>query len=499
LFQIDSTGPLRLFIMANKQAGPSLFVIIGGTGDLSRRKLLPAIGRLAAARSLSENFHVLGVARDTRHEDTSFRKLALESMMASGLEPDQVAGFCNSRLHYQTIGDSAEHDYAGLAKRLESIEQQYGLPAHRTFYLAIPTASLGDTLSGLAGAGLNQSSGWVRIVVEKPFGYDRTSAGELVDLIRRHFAEEQVYRIDHYLGKETVQNLMVFRFGNLIFESLWNRDRIDSVQISVSEELGVETRAGYYDKAGALRDMVQNHLTQLLTLLAMEVPPVIGADSVRYEKVKVLRSMAPILASDVVFGQYAKGHVRGQPVPGYLEENGVAADSTTETFAALKVEIMNWRWQGVPFYLRTGKRMPRQMTRIGVRFRNAPVCMFDVDGACTVKPNTLLLTLQPDEGFSLHIGVKKPGFPSNVQQIPLAFKYRDIFDAMPEAYQTLVLDVLKGDQTLFVHSDEVLEAWNLYDPLLRWKHTVYPYAAGTRGPAEAERLAISERELFENF
>ena len=485
--------------MASKQVEPSLFIIFGSTGDLSRRKLLPAIGRLAAGRSLSDNFHVLGVARDTQQEDASFRKLALESMIASGLQPDPIAGFCNNRLHYQTIGNGAPSDYAQLGARLESLEQQYGLPAHRTFYLAIPTASLGDTLSGLAGAGLNQSSGWVRIVVEKPFGYDRASAGELVGLIRRYFAEDQVYRIDHYLGKETVQNLLVFRFGNPIFESLWNRDRIDSVQISVSEELGVGTRAGYYDKAGALRDMVQNHLTQLLTLLAMEAPPVIGADSVRYEKVKVLRSMAPILPGDVTLGQYSKGEIRGQPVPGYLEENGVAAGSTTETFAALKVEIMNWRWQGVPFYLRTGKRMPRQMTRIGVRFRNAPVCMFDVDGVCAVKPNTLLLTLQPDEGFSLHIGVKKPGSPSDVKQIPLSFKYRDIFDAMPEAYQTLVLDVLKGDQTLFVHSDEVLEAWNLYDPLLRWKHPVYPYAAGTRGPAEADRLAISERELFENF
>ena len=485
--------------MANKQVEPSLFIIFGSTGDLSRRKLLPAIGRLAAGRSLSDNFHVLGVARDTRQDDTSFRHMALDSIIASGLQPDAIAGFCNNRLHYQTIGNGAPSDYAQLGARLEILEQQHNLPANRTFYLAIPTASLGDALSGLAGAGLNQSSGWVRIVIEKPFGYDRASAGELVGLIRRHFNEDQVYRIDHYLGKETVQNLLVLRFGNPIFESLWNRDRIDSVQISVSEELGVGTRAGYYDKAGALRDMVQNHLTQLLTLLAMEVPPVIGADSVRYEKVKVLRSMAPILPGDVTLGQYSRGEIRGQPVPGYLEENGVAAGSTTETFAALKVEIMNWRWQGVPFYLRTGKRMPRQLTRIGVRFRNAPVCMFDVDGVCAVKPNTLLLTLQPDEGFSLHIGVKKPGSPSDVQQIPLSFKYRDIFDDMPEAYQTLVLDVLKGDQTLFVHSDEVLEAWNLYDPLLRWKHAVYPYAAGTRGPAEADRLAISERELFEKF
>jgi glucose-6-phosphate 1-dehydrogenase len=245
--------------------------------------------------------------------------------------------------------------------------------------------------------------------------------------------------------------------------------------------------------------MVQNHLTQLLTLVAMEVPPVIGAGSVRYEKVKVLQSIAPILPSDIILGQYSEGKIRGQLVPGYRNEIGVAADSKTETFAALKVEIMNWRWQGVPFFLRTGKRMPRRITRIGVRFKNAPVCMFDVDGACVVKPNMLLLTLQPDEGFSLHIGVKKPGSASDVKQIPLAFKYKDLFDAMPEAYQTLLLDVLRGDQTLFVHSDEVLESWKLYDPLLPQGHKIHPYAAGTSGPAEAERLAISERELFENF
>jgi glucose-6-phosphate 1-dehydrogenase len=485
--------------MANKQADPSLFIIFGGTGDLSRRKLLPAIGHLAAAASVSANFHVLGVARDTRHDDTSFRRLALDSMTASELRPEQIAEFCNSRFHYQTIGHGAASDYMQLAARIESLERQYGLPGHRAFYLAIPTTSLQATLTGLGGAGMNRSNGWVRIVVEKPFGYDLSSARELVRLIRAYFDEEQVYRIDHYLGKETVQNLMVFRFGNPTFESLWNRDRIDSIQISVSEELGVGTRAGYYDRSGALRDMVQNHLTQLLTLMAMEVPPVIGADSVRYEKIKVLRSMAPILAGDVILGQYTQGKIRDQSVPGYLDENGVATDSKTETFAALKVEIMNWRWQGVPFYMRTGKRMPRRMTRIGVRFRNAPVCMFEVEGACVLKPNTLLLTLQPDEGFSLHIGVKKPGSSSDVKQIPLAFRYKDIFDVMPEAYQTLLLDVLKGDQTLFVHSDEVLESWKLYDPLLRQKQKVYLYASGTWGPAEAEHLAISERELFETF
>ncbi len=485
--------------MASKQAENSLLIIFGGTGDLSRRKLLPSIGNLVEAGSIGDGFHVLGVARDTQLDDASFRNLALESMIASGLHREQIAGFCSNKIHYQPIGSGARSDYNQLAARIEGLERRFNLPARRIFYLAIPTASMSNTLLGLGSAGMNHGGEWVRIVIEKPFGTDLSSAGELVGLIRRHYHEEQVYRIDHYLGKETVQNLMVFRFGNPIFESLWNRDRIDSVQISVYEELGVGTRAGYYDQSGALRDMVQNHLTQLLTLIAMEVPPVICADSVRYEKVKVLQSIAPILPSDVVLGQYTAGKIRDDAVPGYHEENGVAADSETETFAALKIEIMNWRWQGVPFYLRTGKRMPRKMTRIGVRFKNAPVCMFEVDGACVVKPNTLLLTLQPEEGFSLHIGVKKPGFATDVQQIPLSFKYTDIFDPMPDAYQTLVLDVLRGDQTLFVHSDEVLESWKLYDPLLHQKHKVFPYAAGTTGPDEARHLSLSERELFENF
>jgi glucose-6-phosphate 1-dehydrogenase len=485
--------------MINKQAEPSLFILFGGTGDLARRKLLPAVGRLAAAGGVADNFHVLGVARDALYDDASFRTLALDSMAASGLQPDQVSEFCNSRFHYQTIGHSKAADYTELGARIESLERQYGLQARRTFYLAIPAISLGDTLLGLGRAGLNQSNGWVRIVVEKPFGHDLPSANELVGLIRRYFDEEQVYRIDHYLGKETVQNLLVFRFGNPVFESLWNRDRICSVQISVYEELGVGTRAGYYDHSGALRDMVQNHLMQLLALIAMEAPSVISADSVRYEKIKVLHSMERILPSDVILGQYSKGMIQNQLVPGYQDENGVAADSKTETFAALKVKIMNWRWQGVPFYLRTGKRMPRRMTRIGVQFKNAPVCMFETDGACVMRPNTLLLTLQPDEGFSLHIGVKKPGFPSDVKQIPLAFKYSDIFDAMPEAYQTLVLDVLKGDQTLFVHSDEVLESWKLYDPLLHREYKIHPYAAGTPGPVASKHLTISERELFETY
>jgi glucose-6-phosphate 1-dehydrogenase len=475
-----------------------LIVIMGGTGDLSRRKLLPALARLAVAGSLPQHCHIVGVSRDTSHDDASFRKLAKEVMIGGGMEAEQVASLCDTQLHFQTIGNEAADAFSSLKERLEQIERENRLPGNRVIYLALPTGAVDNTIHRLGEVNLNQSQGWTRIVVEKPFGYDLSSAESLVSLVHDYFEENQVYRIDHYLGKETVQNLLAFRFANPIFESLWNRDRIESVQITVAEDVGVGTRADYYDRAGAMRDMVQNHLMQLLTLIAMEVPPVIGADSVRYEKIKVLRSTVPIANDKVVFGQYAAGHVRDRPLPGYLDEEGVPKDSLTETFVALKMEIANWRWQGVPFYLRTGKRLPRRFTRIGVRFRRAPVCMFENEGACAVSSNLIFLTLQPDEGFSLYMDVKTPGAATQLRQIPLAFKYSDTFDAMPEAYETLLLDVLEGDQTLFVHSDEVLASWRLFDPLLTRERTVFPYPAGSTGPKQAEYLAIPERELFEN-
>ncbi|HKX45252.1 MAG TPA: glucose-6-phosphate dehydrogenase, partial [Planctomycetota bacterium] len=351
---------------------------------------------------------------------------------------------------------------------------------------------------GLAGAGLaaDAPGGWTRVVVEKPFGQDLASAQALVDALHRDFGERQIFRIDHYLGKETVQNLLAFRFGNAIFESLWNRDRIQSVEIQVAEDLGVGTRAGYYDRSGALRDMVQNHLVQMLALVAMEVPPVLGAESVRYEKAKVLQSIAALRPKDVVYGRYEEGTVGGSRAVGYLEEEGVPRGSRTETFVALRVDVMNWRWQGVPFYLRTGKRLARRMTRIGVRFKDSPVCMFEYEGLCKISSNVLVITLQPDEGFSLYIDVKRPGVATDLRRIPLSFRYSDLFDSLPEAYETLLLDVLRGDQTLFVHADEVLGSWKLFEPLLAEPRELHPYPAGSWGPAAAERLAIPDRELM---
>ncbi len=326
------------------------------------------------------------------------------------------------------------------------------------------------------------------MVIEKPFGTDLASAQVLVDILRQSFHEEQIFRIDHYLGKETVQNLLAFRFGNSLFEAMWNRDRIAAIEILVSEELGVGTRAGYYDQSGATRDMIQNHLTQLLTLVAMEVPPHIDAESVRYEKAKVLRSLAPLSKSDVVFGQYGPGG----GLPGYLDEDDVPRGSRTETFAAVRCSIMNWRWQGVPFYLRTGKRLPRRVTRIGVQFRESPVCMFEDEGVCDVHRNVLTMTLQPDPGFAMYMNVKEPGSAVSLEQFPLRFRHDEHFKALPDAYETLLLEVLRGDQTLFVHSDEVLRSWEVFDPVLSMKHDIQPYAAGSWGPDAAARFGIAD-------
>jgi glucose-6-phosphate 1-dehydrogenase len=328
--------------------------------------------------------------------------------------------------------------------------------------------------------------------VEKPFGRDLSSARNLNRLLHRYFQERQVYRIDHYLGKETVQNLIVFRFANMIFESVWNRDRIDLVEITVAEDLGVGDRAGYYDSAGALRDMVQSHLTQLLCLTAMEVPASLHADLVRNEKVKVLRSLAPIRPCDVVLGQYSGGTFGGRKVPGYREEPGVRARSRTETFVALRLQVKNWRWQGTRFLLRTGKRLPAKSTQIVVRFRKPPVWFFPHDAPGEVTANRLTITLQPDEGFELGIEVKRPGHPIHLATQRLHFRYSEAFGPLPDSYQALLLDLLRGDQTLFVRADEVEESWRAYDRILRHPPRLHRYASGSWGPKAAETLARDE-------
>lgn len=467
---------------------PTIFIIFGATGDLARRKILPALYEIHREGCTEAGCVILGVTRE-KLDDQRFRTMARKAVAKGTDANGDVEAWAKRFLFFQSIGAGTPDDYDALAKRIEAIEQDFGCPQNRVFYISLPPAAFPSTIEALGKAGLSTSKGFTRLVIEKPFGRDLESACELNALVHRYFKESQIYRIDHYLGKETVQNLLVFRFANAMFETLWNRDHIESVEITVAEALGVERRAGYYETAGALRDMVQSHLTQLLSLVAMEVPVAIEADAIRVEKIKALKSIAPISADDVVFGQYTAGTIDGKQVPGYQEEPGVAAGSCTETFVALKLEIDNWRWQGVPFYLRTGKRMPHRQTQIEIKFRRAPVWMFRSTGTEELNRNTLLVTLQPDEGFSLFFDVKAPGEPFRMQRFPLHFNYAEAFTAIPDAYQTLLLDVLTGDQTLFVHADEVEASWALYTPVLESPHALYPYAAGTSGPSEANRLS----------
>jgi glucose-6-phosphate 1-dehydrogenase len=468
---------------------PHLFIILGATGDLTGRKLLPALYRLKQHGKLGPQSYILGAAVDTDIDDAGFRAKSRQWLAADGVKDEELnAGWSDDHVFYQTLGKGGPEEYITLGKRIAAIEEQYKLPGNRLFYLALPPSVFPLAIALLGEAGLNESKGWVRLVIEKPFGRDLKSAQSLNIGLHKHFKESQVYRIDHYLGKETVQNLLVFRFANSLFEPLWNRDRIECVEITVAETLGVEHRGGYYETAGALRDMIQNHLTQLLTLTAMEAPSAFDANAVRREKAKVLLCVAPIKPEDVVFGQYTQGTVEGNAVPAYRDEPQVSKNSSVETFVALRLEIANWRWHGVPFLLRTGKRMPRQVSQIVISFRRPPVSLFRPFEDCTIQSNSLVITIQPDEGFDLGFEIKKPGRDISLDSSRLSFRYSQMFGPLPEAYETLLLDVLVGDPTLFVSDDWVEDSWNIYTPLLEKRPPVVPYPAGTWGPEEANRL-----------
>jgi glucose-6-phosphate 1-dehydrogenase len=471
--------------MTTWKLDPSIFVIYGANGDLAKRKLAPALFRLRQFVEEGTRTLVLGIGRRAELDDASYRTWLKEAVAETGSAEEGIDDWIDANVHYHCMPDTDADACGALDARLRALEEEHDLPGNRTFYLSLPPSRFVPTIDALGDAGLARSPGWSRLVVEKPFGRDVASAVALNETIHRHWDESQVYRIDHYLGKETVQNLLVFRLANAIFESLWNRSHVESVQILVAEELGVETRAGYYDKSGAMRDMVQNHLAQLVSLVAMEVPVAIDAPSIRFEKVKVLRSMSTPTADDVVFGQYGPGENGSGPVAGYLDEPGVAGGSTTETYVSLRLAIDNWRWQGVPFYVRTGKRLAQRLTQIAVTFRQPPVCLFESMGSCSLHSNVLLITLQPDEGFALYFDVKAPGDPLDLRTLPLAFRYGDAFEMIPDAYETLLRDVLEGDQTLFVHSDEVEASWRLFEPLLETQHEIHPYPAGSWGPDAA--------------
>jgi glucose-6-phosphate 1-dehydrogenase len=472
--------------MSSPDLEPTLFIIFGATGDLTKRKLLPVLYNIFTHGEKRSNSVILGVARRTLSEE-DFRNQARTSLEANGVSDDYYSAWCEQSLYYQSIQGGATHDYEALMNRIVRLEQKHKLAGNRVFNLALPPAALSKTLTSLGQQRLNTSPGWTRLVLEKPFGHDLQSAKNLNQLVHQYFDESQIYRIDHYLGKETVQNLLIFRFANAFFEHLWNREHIESVELTVAETVGIEGRT-YYDQTGALRDMVQNHLTQLLTLIAIEPPASFQAADIRNEKVKVLRQVKPIQTQDVIFGQYSAGEINGQRVHGYQNESGVSSDSSTETFVSVKLEITNWRWKGVPFYLRTGKRLPRKLTQIIINFHCAPVSLFEpLDSSCPIEPNAVIITLQPNEGFDLQFQVKTVGQPITLSTQRLHFRYAETFGELPDAYETLLQSVITGDQTLFVRYDEVEAAWHIYDQLIAIEKHLYAYPAGTWGPLEARR------------
>jgi len=468
---------------------PHVFVVFGATGDLMQRKLLPALFHLQQLGRLPAGSLILGVARHPL-DDTTFREACTKSLLAEAAGPDaDLRSFAGSKLFFFHLSGDGPNGYPGLRARIEQLEKEHGLTGNRIFYLALPLEAFGPTLQGVGEAGLNRSPGWTRVVIEKPFGRDLASAQALNALAHQYFVEKQIFRIDHYLGKETVQNLLVFRFANAFVESDWNRDRVEQVEITVAESLGVEGRAGYYETAGALRDMVQNHVTQVLTMIAMEPPARRTEDEIRDEKVKVLRSTLPIRPQDVVRGQYQRGTVAGVPVPGYREEAGVSPTSSTETYLALRLRIANWRWHNVPFFVRTGKRLPAKSSRVVVTFRAPPVSFFQSEKEYQMNPDRITILLQPKEGFEIAFEIKVPGREMRVQTHRMKFHYADVFGELPDGYETLVQDVMIGDASLFVRADEVEESWRLYGPILADPPPVVFYAAGSEGPEAAQRLA----------
>jgi glucose-6-phosphate 1-dehydrogenase len=475
-------------------------VIFGGTGDLARRKLLPALAVLRHHGFTDDSTLILGVARDTKMNDAAYRGLVMDALSASavGWSGDDLRRWIERCVFYEGTGRGRTDDFRRLGARLRDLESRHaGNDAgNRVFYLAIPPTAFEATIDGIQDAALHRGGGWSRVVIEKPFGRDLPTAQELNRLLHRCFDESMVYRIDHYLGKETVQNLLIFRFANAVFESVWNRDHVESVQITVAEQLGVERRAAYYETAGAVRDILQNHAAQLLSLVAMDTPSSMTADPIRQEKVKALEQVRPVDAANVVLGQYGPGSIDGKDVAAYREEPGVAPNSRIETYAAIRLDVDSWRWQGVPFYLRTGKRLADRRTEIIIKFRRPPVWFFQRHASTDVHRNTLRLVMQPKEGFALHFHVKAPGRPTRLERLPLDFYYDERYPELPEAYQTLLLDVIDGDQTLFVRSDEVEAAWRLFTPVLDGQLPIRQYQSGSWGPREADALLERDGEQW---
>ncbi len=482
-------------------ATPCGIVIFGASGDLAKRKLIPALYELALQNLLDEKSYVIGFSRSQMSDD-EFRKVAREAVTKyARTKPIDEAVWkkLEPRLFYlaSDYGDDAGHTKA--SEKMTQLDKQFGTSPNRLYYISTPPETFEPIITGV-GKQLRENktaAGWHRIIIEKPFGRDLASAKSLNDLLHKNFKEEEVFRIDHYMGKETVQNLMVMRFANSIFEPTWNYKYIDHVQITVSETLGVGTRGGYYDTSGALRDMVQNHLFQLMALIAMEPPAALDAASIRDEKLKVYKSVRPFdarhLDSHIVRGQYSAGNANGEKTLGYTREKGVPADSKTETFVALKLFIDNWRWSGTPFYLRTGKYLPEKLSEVVVRFRSPPLTLFQKQCETPVYPNDLIIRVQPEEGISWRFNGKVPGGSMNIKPVAMDMSYKTTFNVEPpEAYERLIFDAIAGDQTLFIRGDEAEAAWAVVDPIEQgWAAGLNPpedYVPGTWGPKKAADL-----------
>jgi glucose-6-phosphate 1-dehydrogenase len=484
---------------------PTTMVIFGATGDLAKRKLLPAIYNLAHEGALPERFNLIGVSRGDLSDD-EFREQARESIAEFSRREadDKVLDGLVERMRYVSGSFDDESMYDRLGKAADEYDEEAGIEFNRLFYLSTAPSFFPVIAEALGEHGLNSNEGSeVRIIIEKPFGTDLESAKELNKRVLCHFDESQVFRIDHYLGKETVQNMLVLRFANGIFEPLWNRSYVDYVQITAAEDIGIGSRAGYYDTSGALRDLIQNHMLQLLMILTMEPPVSFTADEVRDEKVKILHSIPTPSKEDVpemtVRGQYAAGSSGGEEADAYLDEDDVPDDSTTETFAAVRLKIDNWRWAGVPFYLRTGKRLARKVTEIAVTLKPVPHLAFEQQGSLGVEPNQLVLTVQPNEGVSLSLVAKIPGARMSVRPVNMEFLYGTSFMSQsPEAYERLIMDTMRGDATLFARNDEVEAAWTICDPILQaWKDSdakLPQYESGSAGPEEADELLLDGHE-----
>ncbi len=485
-------NPLLQGLGVRRTPDPCALVIFGASGDLTHKKLMPALYSLAFRQLLPPRFAIVGVAR-TEGDDDSWRadmKEAVQKYARDEFRQDIWDGLA-ANMHYVATDFSDEGGEDTLEQLVGRCDSERNLGGNRVYYLAVPPPAFPTIVEALGKR--RSAKGWTRLIVEKPFGHDLASARELNTMLWAHFQESEIFRIDHYLGKETVQNMLALRFANGVFEPIWNRQFIDHVQITVAESIGIEGRAGYYEQAGAIRDIFQNHLLQLLALTAMEPPIDFTADSVHSEKVKVLKALHTPGPKSVVRGQYGRGFVEGEEVPAYREETGVAASSMTETFVAAKLFVDNWRWADTPFYVRMGKRLARRETTIAIQFKRAPHPPFEETSAEGLRPNVLLVHVQPDEGVSLAIGAKVPGQGMTIRTVHMDFLYGGAFrTGMPEAYERLILDTMLGDGTLFTRADEVEEQWLLVDAVVAaWQRDrpAFPnYAAGTWGPPSSEEL-----------